>query len=53
MSDERILYIGALKFVFQDLIMSARKPVTAPMRRIMWAIAKNRALSYCNSVRKN
>lgn len=51
MTEERILYLGALKFVFQGMLAHTNEPVTAPMRRIMWSIAKDRAHSYCKSVR--
>lgn len=53
MTEERELYLGALKFIFFGLLINAGEPVTAPVRRIMWAIAKDRALSYCESVHKN
>jgi hypothetical protein len=51
MSPDRILYVGAIKFIFQGMLAFSREPVTAPMRRAMWAIAKDRANDYCHQAR--
>jgi len=47
MTNERILYLGAIKFIFQGMLTNVPTgTLTAPQRRMMWSIAKDRANNY-------
>jgi len=47
MTNERILYLGAIKFIFQGMLINVPTgTLTAPQRRMMWEIAKDRANNY-------
>ena len=47
MTNERILYLGAIKFIFQGMLTNVPTgTLTAAQRRMMWSIAKDRANNY-------
>jgi hypothetical protein len=47
MTNERILYLGAIKFIFHGMLTQVPTgTLTADLRRMMWGIAKDRANNY-------